>query len=1254
MLFEKVSLDKLYGILKKEGRVAVVNKIIDVLAQSAIEGSEEVATDLANSIADGLINGDFSDYKTDVYLYGEDEALKKYLWNLGEDFVAGGLSGGIMGAGATTIQSINYHNVATKIQGNEEVTNKLYDAAKLEEEGTTARKIADTTTAEDLTTGDIANIMESMEDSHNGDIEKALKERFVELGETEKQANADTNTILEMVQQSSDEVSEQENDNRIAQFEENENLPTAYGELLQGKYDTEAGNALNDAWQEYSRQKSGAADPNTLAEAKKKTGITPVNVMIKNTQTNLQTDTQTNTQTAAQVVGFSKTTGDGSLVRVYNSENGARTESVEEVTFPNEETRKLYFNASNLHDTYAANAAVADYDGESVTLYNLGVTTAYYTGMTGTLSYEQFKANKNNAMIFAGVKESTLREMYELGVNAAKREASVKNMEVASVQQNRSGKIKGDFQGLEDAAELHAKKLGVTIEAKNKMEHNANGSFTASIMKMTLNNDRNMYQTIMHETNEFADVFNPEGMEQVYDSVIDFIASEQGAAYLSQMGRNYLDRYREIKAEENYREALEEFSNDVIGSIFSTEDGIKEYMDWLKEDSGLNAEERKSIIQRIADFFRDLYESIKSYVDNHSLQPGTEKVLNASAEKLHEIRQNVLKVWDEAIENSYAGEEGEVAPDVKFSLSIDEDGIENYTTSEETKNLSYSQRAAQLIKIMEDQFAGKTAKFEKDGKVYLAEYNKSGIWKGVYGDKKSDKKGWKAKINIGADGEYIDLAENALYTGTEDEKSGKNNRFHKDAKSWDYYVKTIKCDGNYFKVLINVKDTGENKYVYDITLKSVKSKEVNSLPGRLRPSTGNSITSSKNIVSQKQENTTASEKNFSLSIDSAGRSLTEEQKKFFADESPLLLTEDGALKRYYHGTARVDRVGTVFDPERATSGPMAFFTDNQEIANNYARDKKDTSLAYDTRYDTYFTQFRTTIKGKEMSVSDAWYKLPAQKRNEILEKAQHITFDEDGEEIVYDEDIDYGRGDWDSYLLRENKNNALRALTESWLETGDLIDREADFSKVLEMAGFDEEVTYYDPEARNEGTYEVYIHAANPFDTSNMSDEMIENIREAAKTAKTKETSNADMWDKNNVTPEKWLEKFEYSLKEGNSNVWTTIPDWVTDTLKENGYDAIVDTGGKKGGTGHQVVIPFASNQIKNIDNESPTENPDIRYSLELDEAWQEIMDEEYEKGVHYSDMPSIIEEGFASLQNVEIDEAAVKSRPGGSTAESA
>lgn len=107
-------------------------------------------------------------------------------------------------------------------------------------------------------------------------------------------------------------------------------------------------------------------------------------------------------------------------------------------------------------------------------------------------------------------------------------------------------------------------------------------------------------------------------------------------------------------------------------------------------------------------------------------------------------------------------------------------------------------------------------------------------------------------------------------------------------------------------------------------------------------------------------------------------------------------------------TGRADRVGYYFDPNRATSGPMAYFTDNQEIAENYSKDKKDTSLDYDERYNDYHTQFRVKHNGEDISVGELWNTLSAKEKKELGEKAGHICFDDDYETIIYNPDVDYG------------------------------------------------------------------------------------------------------------------------------------------------------------------------------------------------------------------------------------------------------
>ena len=353
---------------------------------------------------------------------------------------------------------------------------------------------------------------------------------------------------------------------------------------------------------------------------------------------------------------------------------------------------------------------------------------------------------------------------------------------------------------------------------------------------------------------------------------------------------------------------------------------------------------------------------------------------------------------------------------------------------------------------------------------------------------------------------------------------------------------------------------------------------------------------------------------YSLSEDSQGRELSKEQQDFFKGVSPLLKDENGNIKRYYHGTARGDRVGTLFDPERATSGPMAFFTDNPEIAEGYSKSKADTSMSYDPDYDSYETQFRVNINGNDMSLINAWRYLPMSAKARIKDRAEHTHYDwDDYETLIYDEETTEAGGGF-SWQLREARGNVLQALNEQWLNSGNLFNEEGKYIDVLKFIGVHDEFKklgygepyYKDPYYREEKVFEVYLNVTNPFHTADVDEEFLNDARDWVDNTDLSiyesETADSDLWDKRSLDPYEWLDRLEDDIKNGTTHAWTSIPDVITDFLKEyGGYDGIVDAGGKHTGYGHQVVIPFYSEQIKNIDNETPTTDAHIDLSLSDD-----------------------------------------------------
>ncbi len=309
-----------------------------------------------------------------------------------------------------------------------------------------------------------------------------------------------------------------------------------------------------------------------------------------------------------------------------------------------------------------------------------------------------------------------------------------------------------------------------------------------------------------------------------------------------------------------------------------------------------------------------------------------------------------------------------------------------------------------------------------------------------------------------------------------------------------------------------------------------------------------------------------------------------------------VVDENGEPKRVYHGTARADRVGDVFLPERATSGPMAFFTDNFAIAGNYARDKQDTSLAYEEEdASDYRMQFRVKLpNGLDVPFHKYWGYMPFAERNRLTKLAGHITEDDDGN-IVVDETVNYGTGEYD-WNLKEARGNVFEALVVGWLESGMLYGKEEVFLEVLDKLKLPIEPYYKDPNYREEKVYECFMRITNPFYTGKLTKRIVNSLRAASKKAKTKESRNADFWDKNSRSAEVWMEKLEEDYAEGTDYSWTSIPDWVTEWMKSKGYDGIVDRGGKHHDIGHTVYIPFGSNQVKSAtDNVGSYDGGDAR-----------------------------------------------------------
>ncbi len=115
-IFEKIGIDKLVENITSSAGKSVFKSFLNGFLS---EGLEELGTDIANSVADALINGNNSEFNNKIYAYMQDgysakEANAMALTDLAKQymtsFAGGGLSGGILGGVGGSINKAGYNS----------------------------------------------------------------------------------------------------------------------------------------------------------------------------------------------------------------------------------------------------------------------------------------------------------------------------------------------------------------------------------------------------------------------------------------------------------------------------------------------------------------------------------------------------------------------------------------------------------------------------------------------------------------------------------------------------------------------------------------------------------------------------------------------------------------------------------------------------------------------------------------------------------------------------------------------------------------------------------------------------------------------------------------------------------------------------------------------------------------------------------------------------------------------------------------
>lgn len=406
---------------------------------------------------------------------------------------------------------------------------------------------------------------------------------------------------------------------------------------------------------------------------------------------------------------------------------------------------------------------------------------AYNAGVEG-------KANPNptNETAYAG---------YVAGQNDAKAEARKKTF--AQESDGGSGLVYDDYVSREmdsataDEINTVAKALGVRVRMADVVRGGtANGVIEGNEIRIAKDAQDPVMQVVGHEWTHRVQELAPEQYTAFRDAIMEDPDVAEAANILH-------EQYNRMGVEISVDQALDEATANYAGEMIANTDVLNEFIRRHSED--------RTLLEKLRDAIREIVGKLT----------GKAKQQAQTAEGL------LQQAFEAAAQNSKnAATEGGVRFDLKGK---NKDGVEVYETGEDVKKMSYKERMEAFMDIMRNEYAGRTAKFSDGNNTYYAKFDEADLRKNVYGDKKSSQKGWKAKINTGADGSIFELVENATYNGGKAEQ-GKKSQAHQNLTGWEYFVKTVQIDGQVYDLLANVRKKPDGEFVYSIQLNENKNK----------------------------------------------------------------------------------------------------------------------------------------------------------------------------------------------------------------------------------------------------------------------------------------------------------------------------------------------------------------------------------------------------------------------------------------------
>lgn len=498
---------------------------------------------------------------------------------------------------------------------------------------------------------------------------------------------------------------------------------------------------------------------------------------------------------------------------------------------------------------------------------------------------------------------------------------------------------------------------------------------------------------------------------------------------------------------------------DFISGEASTQEGGEKFAKWLAEDTDLTQKEKKSVVEKIKDFFAKLLDAVRSVIEGQGTLNTTARAGQKAAQQVP-VLDDFFNALDNAIDNRQRMLDGDTASkadlrdDIRYSKKLGQFTDVNVNSEEELKSLGFDAKFPRLkdyihvqktvIKALNDRgfFDNNHNIIVNADTDIVVDIGRSGIRETFsterrYAQLPMDKK--RAKLAV-----LTKLPEMIKFA--EVENPGENNR-HGGSSKFLVLKHPATIDGKEYSVTLRIKLTPQkNKfYIHDMTLFNQNKSETNSsiapedtsavIYNAHSSRNGSVAESGQNVNTHSMQNRQKNAQNgknntrHSLEVDREYQRAGEEQKAKIieqqAKEWGAYTDADGKPVKLYHGTSQFGF--TEFDLNKMGDGRSIFMTSDPVIASTYSgvEGGKKISERNQVDVDTVSNKELAALlnqHAQEATVDYDYSVMDMQGRNDLI---THVNGELEWLKGEVDREIEQFNGDGETVRKLQDLKNAL-------------------------------------------------------------------------------------------------------------------------------------------------------------------------------------------------------------------------------------